>query len=158
MNYIRIDDCDFNNGEGLRVVLWVSGCVHACEGCHNPQTHDFNAGKEFSLKDRDYLFSLLDSDYINGLSISGGDPLAGRNYQTILELCKMVKKKYPHKDIWIWTGYTIQELKKTNKFEIAEYSDVIIDGKYIKELDCSKNKGYAGSSNQNVYKTEDLLG
>ena len=104
MNYMRIDDCDFNNGKGLRVVLWVSGCTHACEGCHNPQTHDFNAGKEFSLKDKDYLLWLLNNDYIDGLSISGGDPLADKNYETILDLCKTVKQKYPNKDIWLWTG------------------------------------------------------
>lgn len=158
MNYMRIDNCDFSNGEGLRVVLWVSGCYHNCEGCHNPQTHDFNAGKKFASENVDEIMKMLSDNYIEGLTISGGDPLAGQNYSEVLELCKIIKSKMPNKTIWIWTGYKVSELKKVDKWEIVNYCDVIVDGKYIKELDCSKEKGYRGSSNQVVYNTEDLIG
>ncbi|MGL5574447.1 MAG: anaerobic ribonucleoside-triphosphate reductase activating protein [Sarcina sp.] len=157
MNFMRIDNCDFNNGPGVRVTLWVSGCHHNCAGCHNPQTHDYSAGKMFDDSHKEKIMHELRSPYVEGLTISGGDPMSGRNYAEVLKICKEVKKEFPSKTIWIWTGYTVRELSKADKTEIFKYSDVIVDGKYVRELDCSKEKGYRGSSNQVIYNTPDLL-
>ncbi|MGL4792436.1 MAG: anaerobic ribonucleoside-triphosphate reductase activating protein [Aeromonas jandaei] len=140
-----------NNGDGNRTVLWVSGCSHACKGCHNVETWNEKSGKEFSMSDLMELFGYLNEKHIDGLTISGGDPLHDANYKDVLGICKMAKKWYPDKNIWIWTGYTLEELAMSNKTEIFKYIDCLIDGKYE---ECQKNIGekmWRGSLNQKQY-------
>lgn len=150
MNYHNILQDNMLNGEGLRVVLFVSGCTHNCKNCHNPQTHDFNSGIPFLQKDKEELFKYLEKPYIQGLTISGGDPLHPKNRDTILKLCKEIKEKFSKKDIWIYTGYTYP-----NDFnidfcnEIKQFVDVIVDGKFIEKLK-DVNLPYVGSSNQRI--------
>lgn len=146
MKYHNITKDDMLNGDGLRVVLWVSGCSHHCEGCHNKITWDCNDGLEFDENAKLEIFNELENKYISGLTLSGGDPLFESNRKDILELVKEVKSKYPKKTIWLYTGYKWDDIKD---LEIMNYIDIVVDGKFIKELSDSKLK-WRGSSNQNV--------
>lgn len=146
MKYHNITKDDMLNGDGLRVVLWVSGCSHHCKGCHNKITWDCNDGLDFDDDAKLEIFKELENDYISGLTLSGGDPLFESNRETILELVKEVKSKYPHKTIWLYTGYKWEDIKD---LEIMKYIDILVDGKFIKELSDSKLM-WRGSSNQNI--------
>lgn len=148
MNYHNVTKCDMLNGEGARVVLWVSGCTHACPNCHNPQTWDKNSGIPFTSEVVDEILQALSEPFCNGLTVSGGDPLATYNYETVLDLCKLVKNQFPTKTIWIYTGYVFDEVKVKYP-EILEYIDVLVDGPYIERLR-DKKLQYRGSSNQNI--------
>ena len=134
------------NGDGLRVVLWVSGCSHKCKGCHNPITWDPKCGLEFDESARNEIFTELDKNYIHGITFSGGDPLNPANRATILDLIKDIKTKYPTKSIWLYTGYLWDEVKY---LDIVQYVDILIDGKFVEELK-DNNLHWKGSSNQNV--------
>ena len=147
MNYIRIDDFDMLNGDGCRVILWVAGCNHHCKNCHNPETWDCNAGQLFDNKAKEYLFECLSKDYIQGLTFTGGDPLFPGNRETVTQLAKEVKEKFPNKDIWMWTGYKYEEVAD---LEVMKYVDVLIDGEYVEELR-DIDLHWRGSSNQVIY-------
>ena len=138
MNYWKIDKEDVCNGEGLRVVLWLSGCSHKCKGCQNPQTWDANSGIPFDESAKEELFRELDKDYISGLTLTGGDPLFESNLDDVLDLVNEVNERYntpqdkvyvtdknnnilmsfpneirlssPKKSIWMYTGYTWEEI------------------------------------------------
>ena len=105
MNYHNITYPDMNNGEGLRVVLWLSGCSHKCRGCQNPQTWDADSGIQFDESAKEELFRELGKDYISGLTLTGGDPLFDCNLEDVLELVNSIRKSFPQKTIWIYTGY-----------------------------------------------------
>lgn len=138
MNYLKIDKEDVCNGEGLRVVLWLSGCSHKCKGCQNPQTWDANSGIPFDESAKEELFRELDKDYISGLTLTGGDPLFEENLDGVLDLVTEVNKRYnmtryidgnaqknhnmsnenanrirlscPQKSIWLYSGYTFEKI------------------------------------------------
>ena len=99
------------NGDGLRVVLWVAGCGHACPGCHNPITWDAEGGLLFDQAAKAELFTELGKDYISGITFSGGDPLFPGNREEINELCREIRQKFPDKTIWLYTGYRWEEIK-----------------------------------------------
>lgn len=146
MNYAKIDTCDFNNGDGIRITLWVSGCPLQCDGCHNQQLWDKNYGNQFNEEVKNKIIKLLSDEYISGLSILGGEPLAPYNIFDVINLCKEIKIQYPNKDIWLWTGYEWNHVHST---DITKYVDYIICGKFLKN-----KKGdfkYFGSSNQKIY-------
>lgn len=146
MHYIRIDSEDMNNGEGFRVVLWAAGCNHHCFNCHNLETWDKKAGQLFTEETKEDLFELLSKDYIDGLTLSGGDPLFPSNREPLTELCKEVKEKFPNKTIWCWTGYLYEQVKD---LPIMECIDVLVDGPYIdSQRDITLN--WRGSQNQRV--------
>lgn len=153
MNKVSILDFDINNGEGIRVSLWVAGCPHKCDGCHNKHYWDKTVGKEFTYKDSNKIIDLLEKDISKDFSILGGEPLAPYNIDTVTELCKQIKFKYPNKNIWIWTGYQYDNFKSR---EIMKYIDVLIDGKFIKELYDSELK-WRGSSNQRIIDVQKSL-
>ena len=117
MNYHNIKTCDLLNGEGARVVLWVSGCQHSCEGCFNKQTWDKNSGIPFTDDAFKEITDALSEPFCNGLTLSGGDPLAPFNYEEILSLCKKVKQMFPEKTIWVYSGFTYDFIKE-NRNEI----------------------------------------
>ena len=117
-------------------------------GCHNPQTWDKNSGIPFTSDVVDEILQALSEPFCNGLTLSGGDPLATYNYETVLDLCKLVKNQFPTKTIWIYTGYVFDEVKVKYP-EILEYIDVLVDGPYIERLR-DKKLQYRGSSNQNI--------
>lgn len=146
MNYHNITKCDMLNGEGLRVVLWVAGCEHACKGCQNPQTWSHKSGIPFDELSKRELYSELDKDYISGITFSGGDPLSIKNRSEVGELIKEIKSIYPNKTIWVYTGYEFSEIKH---LDFINYIDVIVDGKYVEELNFPSPK-WCGSSNQKI--------
>lgn len=147
MNYADIKKVDVANGPGVRVSLFVSGCRNHCKGCFNPETWDFNYGKKwiYVTNTLDILYS-LEPDYIRGLSILGGDPMEPENVNTITRLCRTVKKIFPNKTIWIYSGYVYESLKD---LEIMEYIDVLVDGPFIESLKDISLK-FRGSSNQRI--------
>lgn len=138
---------DVNNGTGCRVTLWVSGCIHHCKGCHNPETWDFNNGVEFDLNKKEELFNILSKSYIKGLTLSGGDPLC--SYDDVLELVREVKERFPEKDIWLFTGYTKEYIDKYFS-SILEFIDVLVDGPFIEGLR-DLSLAFRGSSNQKIW-------
>ena len=148
MNYHNITKCDMLNGEGVRVVLWVSGCVHACPNCHNPQTWNPNSGIPFDDEAIKEIYAELENPYVDGITFSGGDPLHPLNYNTILWLCTQIKLKYPNKNIWLYTGYSLDTVKLIYS-DILEYVDVLVDGTFIEKLK-SPEKHWVGSSNQKI--------
>ena len=149
MYYSKIIYEDVVNGDGLRTTLFVSGCTLNCKGCHNKQSQNFRFGELYTEQTKNKIIESLNNEYVDGLSISGGDPLEPKNFKDVLELCKSVKELYPNKTIWLWTGRTIEEILDTDTKAVLQYIDVLIDGRYIEEY---KNSSllYRGSSNQRV--------
>ena len=154
MKYHNITKADMLNGEGLRVVLWVSGCNHACPGCHNQITWNANNGLLFDESAKEEIFNELKEDWCAGLTLSGGDPLFPLNRPVIKDLVLEVREKFPNKTIWCYTGYTWEELQKEKKKDkkseiILENIDVLLDGRFVlKEAD--EKIHYVGSRNQRV--------
>lgn len=147
MNYMAITTCEVTNGNGCRVALWVAGCPHHCPGCHNPETWDIHAGKEFDGKAFSELLNELKPDYIEGLAFSGGDPLHPDNRETVGKIAQMVHTIYPNKNIWLWTGYNLDEVRS---LWFMEYIDVIVDGAFI-EAQKDITLAFRGSRNQTIW-------
>ena len=146
MNYLTITHNDMLNGDGLRVVLWVSGCSLHCEDCQNKYSWNFNEGVLFDERAKEEIFSELKKDYISGITITGGHPLEQQNIKEVEQLCKDIKLNFPNKTIWLYTGFIFEEIKN---YPILKYIDVLIDGRYEKELRDISLK-WRGSQNQRV--------
>lgn len=146
MNYHNILHDDMRNGDGLRVVLFVSGCIHRCFQCHNRRTWDVESGIPFDSAAFNEILEQLDHDYISGLTLSGGDPFHPSNRDTLASLCMYLKLQYPDKSIWAYTGYLYDEIKDT---ELMRYIDVLVDGPF-KYIDADVTYHWAGSTNQRV--------
>lgn len=153
MKFHDITKSDMLQGSGLRVVLWVSGCEHACPNCQNPITWDIDCGVNFDKNAKQEIFDELEKDYVKGLTLSGGDPLHSQNRNTIFGLLKEVKEKYPSKDIWCYTGYKFEQVKD---LELMKYVDILVDGKYVEKLS-DINYHWAGSTNQRVIDVQKSL-
>ena len=154
MNYHKIEKHSIANGTGIRCVLWCSGCLLHCKGCQNPQTWCFNGGKPFTLDTKDELFDTLSKPYIQGITFSGGNPLD--NFSEVLELCEEIKEEFPTKDIWLYTGYTYEELYYKEISRILLYIDVLVDGPYIEEQR-DITLPWRGSRNQRVIDVKKTL-
>lgn len=182
MNYHNITTADMMNGEGLRVVLWLSGCNHHCYNCQNPQTWDINGGILFDESAKEELFRELDKDYISGLTLSGGDPLHEANIDSVLDLVNEIRLSLPNKTIWLYTGYKVvsvdseyeriifdrgnenifeqfsfkSAINHNKRIDIASMCDVLIDGQYI---DSQRNitLPWCGSLNQRVINVKESL-
>ncbi len=146
MNYHNITKCDMLNGEGLRVVLWLSHCIHNCPGCHNPQTHDANSGIPFNRAAYEELCAELEKDYVAGITLSGGDPLSPLNRTSVLEMIQELRTNYPHKTIWLYTGFEWEQIASLPGIELV---DVVVDGPY-REGVRDNSLPYRGSANQRV--------
>ena len=151
MKILNITSPDVNNGTGFRVTLWIAGCSHHCRGCHNPESWGYNQGKPLREVRKD-LFDKLNKSYIKGLTLSGGDPLAQsrRNLLELYFLLRRIKKKFPNKDIWIYSGYTHEEILQ-DKFKklVLSQCDVLVDGLYKYALR-DTSLPFRGSSNQRI--------
>lgn len=144
MNYIEIDRCSVNNGTGIRCVLFVSGCEHHCNGCQNKDSWDYHAGKPFTKKELDYILNYLDNNLVDGITFSGGDPLAPKNRDTVFSIIKAIRNKFGNsKSIWVYTGYKYEELDNLNGI------DVLVDGEYD-ETKRDVTLAFRGSSNQRI--------
>lgn len=146
MRYHNITTDDMLNGDGLRTVLWVAGCTHRCRGCHNPVTWDIDGGLPFDEAAQRELFEKLAPEHISGVTFSGGDPLHPNNRAEITALAKKVRERFPDKTVWLYTGYSFDEIKD---LEVVQYCDVIVDGEFISEQRDPKLH-WKGSANQRV--------
>ena len=156
MYYGEIKKTDIANGEGVRVSLFVSGCTHHCEGCFNPETWNFCYGREFTSETEIELLNALSPDFINGLTLLGGEPFEPQNQRALVPFLKKVKEQYPKKNIWCYTGYLFdEELLKDSRArcevtdEMLSMIDVLVDGEFRQEL---KNitLRFRGSENQRI--------
>lgn len=146
MRYHNITKDDMLNGDGLRTVLWVSGCCHGCPECHNPVTWDTEGGLPFDEAAKKELFQELSKSYISGVTLSGGDPLHPQNREEIGSLAEELKHSFPDKTIWLYTGYLWEEIKE---LPLLKFVDIVVDGKYDKDLADLKIM-WKGSRNQRV--------
>lgn len=155
MNYAKIKYFDIANGPGIRTSLFVSGCSNHCKGCFNPETWDFNYGKEFTDETIEEILNSIDNDYCAGLSILGGDPLENENLESVNKLIDKFRKRFGFKkSIWMWTGYVLEDFMNSHfdgisKIDVARKVDVLVDGRF--ELKKKNLKlQFRGSSNQRI--------
>jgi len=146
VRYQKIRKMDISNGPGVRVSIFLQGCTFKCPGCFNPETHDFAGGKEFTDETLQQLLNLCAADYVEGLSILGGEPLHPKNIAGTIEIAKAFKQKYPQKTLWVWSGYLYENVVDKRIFE---YIDVMVDGQFKQELS-NPMLQYRGSSNQRI--------
>lgn len=169
MNYGEIKKYDIANGEGVRVSLFVSGCTHHCKNCFNPETWNFSFGKPFDHAAEEEILEALTPDYINGLSLLGGEPFEPDNQRALLPFLKKVRSRFPQKTIWCYTGYTLEDdllLSAVSSTpasgapaqsrarcectdEMLSCLDVLVDGEFVEER---KNISlpFRGSENQRI--------
>lgn len=166
MNWAEIKYNDIANGEGVRTSLFVSGCRHHCKECFNEITWDFGYGNLFTEQTMTEIFESVDHDWVNGISLLGGEPFEPENQKVLLPFLIMFHERFPKKDVWCYSGFTIEEiLGKTDWIsrantdisrEMLEQIDVLVDGKYVKELHSITLK-FRGSSNQRVIDVKKTL-
>ena len=163
MNYAEIKYCDVANGPGVRTSLFVIGCSHHCPGCFNEIAWDFNYGKPFTQDTIDSIIESLKPDYIQGLTLLGGEPFEYSNQKGLLPLVRQVREVLPQKDIWCFTGFLFdkdiienmcKKWKETN--ELLSYIDVLVDGRFVEELK-NLNLKFKGSENQRTILVNESL-
>jgi len=141
---------DVADGLGVRTTVFVSGCRRHCPGCHNPETWDFDFGEQFNWQMEQMIIDSLKPYWIQGLTICGGEPFESENEGALIPFLKRVREELPGKDIWIYTGYTLDELQGR---ELLRYADVLVDGPFVEG---QKDAGLAfrGSRNQRIIHLE----
>ena len=155
MNYAAIKWTDVANGPGVRVSLFVSGCTHRCPGCFNEEAQDFACGQPFTRAEEDRIIQALSPAHIKGLSLLGGEPFEPDNQRALLPLLRRVKEKYPEKEIWCYSGYTLEELRTAGRArceatdEMLSLLDVLVDGPFV-EAQKDLNLRFRGSANQRI--------
>lgn len=155
MRYASIKNFDIANGQGVRVSLFVTGCRHHCPNCFNEEIWGFDTGEAFTDKEKELILSYLEPDFIQGLSLLGGEPLEPENQKGLLDLVKEVKSKYPNKTIWCYSGFTFEYIveHKLNKDpylkELLENIDILVDGPFVEDLK-NPSLAFRGSSNQRI--------
>lgn len=155
MFYGNIKKCDIADGIGVRVSLFVSGCRHHCKGCFQPETWDFNFGKEFTQETETELFKALEPDYIDGLTLLGGEPFEPENQTVLYPFLKRLREQLPNKTVWCYSGYTFEELCGSGHpvtdvtVCMLELIDILVDGEFVQELKNISLK-FRGSSNQRI--------
>ncbi len=160
MYYGEIKNCDIANGAGVRVTLFVSGCTNHCPGCFQPQTWDFTYGQPFTAETEEYLLKLLAPNYINGLTLLGGEPFEPENQRVLLPFVRRVRETYPQKNLWAFSGFTLEALIDPSFSKHCEATqplldliDVLVDGPFVQALyDISLQ--FRGSSNQRIIDLE----
>ena len=154
MRYNLIRKMDISNGPGVRVSVFMQGCSFHCKNCFNSETWDFEGGKEFNDETIEKILNLCGQNYVEGLSILGGEPMHGTNIEGTTKLAKAFKEKYPNKSIWVWSGFLYDRDLKDK--EVLKYIDVLVDGQYVDELHDPTLK-WRGSSNQRVIDVKKTL-
>lgn len=156
MKYVKVTSPDVNNGVGNRVTLWVSGCNHKCKGCHNEWLQDYTKGKILTEAVIE-IYEALEKPYIKGLTISGGDPLyqSDESLDMLYDLILNVRKDFPDKNIWIFSGFTLDEIvndpTKSKQKQILDNVDYFVDGRFVEELKDAQLP-FRGSRNQVIWK------
>ena len=156
MNYAGIKYCDIANGLGCRTVLFVSGCRNACKGCFQPQTWDFHYGEPFDEKAQEEILHSLEADYVQGITLLGGEPFEEENQAALVPFMRRVREQYPNKDVWAFTGYIYDKDLIPGGRKYTEYTDellsmidILVDGPFMEELKDITLK-FRGSRNQRV--------
>lgn len=156
MNYATIKPTDVANGPGVRVSLFVSGCPHHCKDCFNEEAWDFSYGEPFTEETQEELLGMMDHEYIAGLTLLGGEPMAPRNQEALLPFVKQVRERFPQKTVWCFTGYDFdQEIlgkmarESAVTRELLPLFDVMVDGRFVAEKRNLMLK-FRGSENQRV--------
>ena len=175
MNYAQIRSMDISNGEGIGVSLFVQGCDFHCKNCFNSETWEFSKGQEWNDKTKNQFLKLIETPFIQRVSILGGEPLHPQNVQNVLKIVDEIRVSYPTKNIWLYTGYTWEEIWikdniktgdkikdmrgkaiKNLRRQVVRMCDVLVDGRYVDELrDVSLH--WRGSSNQRVINVQETL-
>ena len=156
MHYGEIKNCDIANGIGVRVTLFVSGCTNHCEGCFQPQTWAFDYGQPFTAETENNLLAMLETTYIDGLTLLGGEPFEPENQRALLPFLRRVRERYPQKTVWAFSGFTFEELKTPGSHprcevtdELLSQLDVLVDGRFVlAQKDISLR--FRGSRNQRL--------
>lgn len=157
MNYSVIKYNNISNGESIRTSLFVTGCSHGCKGCFNQSIANKNTGKPFTDDIKRDILSSLKPSYIAGLSLLGGEPMMSYNIPELIGLCKEVRELYPTKTIWVYSGYTYEQiLADEQRLELLKLCDVLVDGKYEQDL-YSPTLRFRGSSNQRIINIQESL-
>ena len=162
MHYGEIKKTDIANGTGVRVSLFVSGCRHCCEGCFNSATWDFCYGREYTQETEDMIIGYLAPDYIKGLTLIGGEPFEKENQGELLKLVTRVKREYPHKNIWCYSGFTFEEITGNSRASgdtanaLLQHIDILVDGRFEKDKKDIRLK-FRGSSNQRIIDVKKTL-
>lgn len=163
MHYGEIKNCDIANGSGVRVSLFVSGCTNRCKNCFQPQTWNFDYGEEFTRETEDKIIALLGKEYIAGLTVLGGEPFEPQNQRALLPFIKRVREALPEKNIWAYSGFTIEEMLKDGSHPHCEVTeellgliDVLVDGRFVEELKDISLK-FRGSKNQRIIDVKKTL-
>ena len=164
MHYGKLNFNDIANGEGVRVSLFVSGCTNHCKECFNPETWNFNYGQEFTKDTETQIINALKPDYINGLTILGGEPFEPRNQKVLVDLVKNVRRMYPNKSIWMYSGFRFDdELLNPEAYpycdvtrELLSNIDILVDGRFDRDLKNLK-LNFRGSSNQRIILVKESL-
>ena len=160
MRYAQIRSMDISDGPFIRVGLYTQGCPLRCEGCHNKEQQSYDGGKEYTEETKSRILRLCEPDYVKGLSILGGEPFIDRNLGDLAALIDEFKERFPDKTVWIWSGYTYEQLESTGEpggekrkliDRILGAADVLVDGPFVlAKRDISDNNKYKGSTNQRV--------
>lgn len=154
MRYNKIRKMDIADGPGVRVSIFMQGCAFHCKNCFNPETWDFEGGKEFTDETIERVLELCGNENITGLSILGGEPMHPNNIEGTTKLAKAFKQKYPNKTLWAWSGFLFENRVKDQ--EVAKYLDVLVDGQYVDEKRNPTLK-WKGSENQRVIDVQKSL-
>ena len=155
MNYGAIKKCDIANGVGVRTVLFVSGCTHHCKGCFQPETWNFDYGERYTKETEDEIIESLRPDYVDGITLLGGEPFEPENQRELVKLLRRIKKELPQKTVWSFSGYTYEELTGDSRAvcevtnEMLSMLDVLVDGEFV---DAKRNISlrFRGSENQRL--------
>lgn len=152
INPINVTGIDYESiidGDGIRTVIFFAGCLHDCKGCHNPQTHDFQAGEKFTEDTQESIFSYMEhAPYISGITLSGGDCFF--NPLPVIDFIIKFKKRFPEKTIWAYTGFDLEEILLCDeRKKLFELCDILVDGRFIEEQK-GFNLKFKGSSNQRI--------
>ena len=155
MNYGAIKKCDIANGVGVRTVLFVSGCTHHCKGCFQPETWNFDYGERYTKETEDEIIESLRPDYVDGITLLGGEPFEPENQRELVKLLRRIKKELPHKTVWSFSGYTYEELTGDSRAvcevtnEMLSMLDVLVDGEFV-EAKRNISLRFRGSENQRL--------
>lgn len=163
MYYGALKKTDIANGPGVRVSLFVSGCTHHCKDCFNPETWNFDYGEEYTDQVTQEILEALAPDYIQGITVLGGEPFEPSNQRELLPLYRAIRENYPKKTIWVYSGYTLdQDLWQESRAriditdEILSLIDVLVDGEFVLEKKNISLK-FRGSENQRIIKVKESL-
>lgn len=150
MNFGAIKTVDIADGPGVRVTLFVSGCRNRCPGCQNPETWDFGFGEKWNWQTEQMVIDALRPSWIQGITICGGEPFEPENEPELINLLERVRTEMPGKDIWIYSGYTYEQLRGRR---LLQYADVLVDGPFI-ETEKDAGLPFRGSRNQRIIHLE----